>query len=178
MANNDLTPKQARFVEEYLIDLNGTQAAIRAGYSPKTANEQAARLLANASVAAAVAEAQQARSERTQITQDRVLKEYARLAFSDMRNLMAWDAQGMSLKTSADLSEDVAACVAEVTQTVTKDGGSMKLKVHDKKGALDSVAKHLGMFVERHAGADGGPMIVEIVRFGARAASGSDSATG
>lgn len=166
-----LTPKQARFVEEYLIDLNASQAAIRAGYSAKNANVEGARLLANASIAAAVAEAQQARSERTQITQDRVLKEYARLAFSDMRNLMAWDASGLSLKTSADLTEDVAACVAEVTQTVTKEGGSMKLKVHDKKGALDSVAKHLGMFVERHAGADGGPIVVELARFGTKAAS-------
>ena len=68
-----MTPKQRRFVDEYLIDLNGTQAAIRAGYSARTANEQAARLLANASVSAAVAEAQANRSLRTGITADYVL---------------------------------------------------------------------------------------------------------
>ncbi len=69
-----LNPKQARFVEEYLVDLNATQAAIRAGYSKKTANEQGARLLAKVSVRKAVAEARQARSERTEITQDEVIE--------------------------------------------------------------------------------------------------------
>lgn len=68
-----LTAKQARFVEEYLMDLNATQAATRAGYSARTANEQGARLLANASVAAAVTAGKAARSERTDITQDWVL---------------------------------------------------------------------------------------------------------
>lgn len=68
-----MTPKQAAFVREYLVDLNGTQAAIRAGYSPRTANEQAARLLANASVAAAVQEAMDKRAERTELTADYVL---------------------------------------------------------------------------------------------------------
>ena len=68
-----LTPKQQRFVEEYLIDLNATQAAIRAGYSVKTAEQQGNRLLGNAKVAAYIALAQANRSERTEITQDYVL---------------------------------------------------------------------------------------------------------
>jgi hypothetical protein len=74
MSQSGLTPKQRRFVDEYLVDLNATQAAIRAGYSPRTANEQGARLLANASVAAAARSAQLARSERLQLTQDHVLR--------------------------------------------------------------------------------------------------------
>ena len=69
-----LTAKQQRFCEEYLIDLNATQAAIRAGYSEKTAEQQGSRLLSNAKVAAAIAEAQSDRSERTEITQDYVLE--------------------------------------------------------------------------------------------------------
>ncbi len=71
---SDLTPKQARFVEEYLLDLNATQAAIRAGYSKKTANEQGAQLLAKLSIRQAVAEAQAIRSKRTEITQDEVIE--------------------------------------------------------------------------------------------------------
>ncbi len=71
---SDLTPKQAGFVEEYLIDLNATQAAIRAGYSKKTANEQGAQLLAKLSIRQAVAEAQAIRSKRTAITQDEVIQ--------------------------------------------------------------------------------------------------------
>ena len=69
-----MTPRQQRFVDEYLVDLNATQAAVRAGYSARTANEQGTRLLANASIAGAVQMAQQARSDRMQITQDDVLR--------------------------------------------------------------------------------------------------------
>ncbi len=74
MAKASLTPKQTRFVEEYLADLNATQAAIRAGYSAKTANEQGSQLLAKLSVRQAVAEAQAIRSKRTAITQDEVIQ--------------------------------------------------------------------------------------------------------
>lgn len=83
-----LTPKQARFVDEYLIDLNATQAATRAGYSGKTANEQGARLLANASVTAAITARQAERSERTEITQDRVLEELWAIATADPNELI------------------------------------------------------------------------------------------
>ena len=76
-----LTEKQKRFVEEYLIDLNATQAAIRAGYSPKTANEQGTQNLAKLSIQDAVAKAMAERSRRTGINQDRVLQELAKLAF-------------------------------------------------------------------------------------------------
>ena len=69
-----LTPKQQRFVDEYLIDLNATQAAIRAGYSPKTANEQGAQNLAKLSIAEAIKEAQQERQKRTLVTQDDVIR--------------------------------------------------------------------------------------------------------
>ena len=71
MAN--LTPKQQRFVEEYLIDLNATQAAIRAGYSEKTAQEQSSRLLSNVMVQEAVQKAKNKLSERTELTVDMVV---------------------------------------------------------------------------------------------------------
>lgn len=152
MAN--LTDKQARFVEEYLVDLNATQAAIRAGYSADSAYSIGHENLSKPEIAEAIAAAQAARSERTKITQDKVLREYARLAFSDMRRLMHWDPDGVRLKDADELDDDDAACVAEVAETTTKDGGSLKLKVHDKKGALDSVARHLGMFNDKlqHSG--------------------------
>lgn len=83
-----LTPKQAAFVSEYLVDLNATQAAIRAGYSARTANEQAARLLANVSVSAAIATAMAARSERTEITQDMVLERWWAIATADANDVI------------------------------------------------------------------------------------------
>lgn len=84
---SDLTAKQALFVREYLIDLNATQAAIRAGYSKKTANEQGARLLAKASVKAAVAEASEKRADKLDLNAERVLKAIAEVAFGDVRKM-------------------------------------------------------------------------------------------
>lgn len=85
---SDLTPQQARFVEEYLLDLNGTRAAIRAGYSPKTASQQAARLLANVKVKAAVAAAMEARSARVSVEADDVLRELWGVATADAGDLV------------------------------------------------------------------------------------------
>lgn len=85
-----LTDKQARFVEEYLVDLNATQAAIRAGYSKASANEQGARLLVNASVCAAIAEGRKARSERTNITADDVLRFWHSVGTADPNEVVQY----------------------------------------------------------------------------------------
>lgn len=83
-----LTPKQQRFVDEYLVDCNATQAAIRAGYSKATANEQAGRLLVNVSVQAAISLARQEQQKRTQIDADRVVTEAWNIATADARELV------------------------------------------------------------------------------------------
>ena len=94
-----LSPKQAAFVAEYLIDLNATRAAIRAGYSERTAGWTGCRLLRNAAVREAVEREQARRAERTGITADRVLAELANIAFADPRDLMEWgrNAEGQRL---------------------------------------------------------------------------------
>src|SRR4051794_7284774 len=143
-----LNDRQRRFVEQYLVDLNATQAAIRSGYSVATASEQASRLLANVKVAAAIAEAQAARSRRTEVTADRVVLELARIAFSDSRRVMSWGPGGVTLRDSAALTEEEAAIVAEASQTVTEAGGTIRLKTVDKLGALRLLAQHLGMLGE------------------------------
>lgn len=154
-----LPPRQQRFVNEYLIDLNATQAAIRAGYSAKTADVQGPRLLGNVGVAAAIAKAQAKRSERTGITADRVLQELARIGFSDLRKAVSWSGGTVELKSSAELDDDTAAAVAEVGQT--RDG--VKIKLHDKQAALVSIGRHLGMFTDRteHSGAVGVSFVIE-----------------
>ena len=157
-----LTAKQARFVEEYLVDLNATQAAIRAGYSEKTAEQGAAQLLSNIKVSNAVLVAIAERSERTEITQDRVLGELAKIGFSDIRNAVRWgkspidkDAKNagpnglglypVELIPSEDLDDDIAATVSEVSLTQT----GIKIKTYDKLSALEKIGKHLGMFVDK-----------------------------
>lgn len=150
-----LTERQRRFVDEYLIDLNATKAATRAGYSARTANEQGARLLAKVSVRSAVEAAMQAREKRTHITQDRVLQELARLAFSDIRK--AFNKDG-TLKSPQDMDDDTAAALAGIdTLTERTRGGeddprsitTKKIKVFDKSAALTLAMRHLGMLTDR-----------------------------
>jgi len=146
------TPKPARFVEEYLIDLNGRQAAIRAGYSSKTAEVQASRLLRNAKVQKALEEAMQARSKRTEITADRVVSELARIAFANMRDY--WPKKGETVDLHK-LDQDRTAAVEEIVIDESVDSSGVlhrriHLKLRDKQRALDSLARHLGMFIDRH----------------------------
>jgi len=113
----DLTKKQKRFVDEYLIDLNATQAAIRAGYSEKTAYSTGQRLTKNAEIQSYIQERQESRQKRTEITQDKVLQELAKIAFAD----------------------------------IDSQGEASRLKVSDKLIALDRLAKHLGMYIDKEA---------------------------
>jgi len=160
-----LTPKEAAFAAEFIIDLNVTQSAIRAGYSKKTARVIGQNLMRKPRVQKAIEAAQAARAKRTEITQDRVLREYGRLGFSDMRHLMSWDEEGVKLKDSGELSDDVAPSVAEVVQTITKEGGSLRIKLHDKKGALDSICRLQGWNKDKleHSGPDGGPIPLTLI---------------
>ena len=86
------------------------------------------------------------RSERVEITADRVLKELAKIGFSSLRDMVAWGPQGVTMKPSDELTPEQAACVAEVSQTVTEHGGTTRFKLHDKATALSKIALHLGMF--------------------------------
>ncbi len=143
-----LTPKQARFVEEYLLDLNATAAAKRAGYSEKTAKQQGQRLLTNVDVQAAVTEAQKARSERTNAEADDVVLELKRLAFSNIRQYVEWGPDGVKLKDSTGLDDTASRCIAEVSETKSEKGGTVKFKLHDKRGALTDLMRHLGLFTD------------------------------
>ncbi len=135
----ELTPKQARFVAEYLIDLNATQAAVRAGYSARTAASQGARLLKHGGVARAVQAAQQARAVRTEITQDRVLQELARIAFFDIRRLYRADG---SMKDPCELDADTAAALAsiEVKEELERGGGEDVLQEPSASAAVSASA--------------------------------------
>ena len=142
----DLSDKQRRFCEEYTVDFNATQAAIRAGYSPKTANEQASRLLANVSIQAFVRELQQKLSEKTEITKDKIVAEYAKLAFFDIRKILTVDG---GLKPTSDWDDETAAAIAGLESIDMKAedmviGNIRKVKVSDKRAALDSLCKVLG----------------------------------
>lgn len=150
-----LTDKQKRFVNEYLIDLNATQAAIRSGYSSKTAYRIGAELLQKTSVQEALQRRQKDREARTEVTQDKIVNALAKIAFSDPRKVMTWGPNGVVLKDSSSLTDDEAAMVAEAAETVN----GVRLKTNDRMKALELLGKHLGMFTDKieHSGSIANP---------------------
>lgn len=141
-----MNPRQRRFVEEYLVDLNATRAAKRAGYAARSATDRGYRLLRKPEIAAAVAKAQKKRAARTRVSADRVVTELAKVAFGDPRRLLSWGPGGVVLRDSAELTEAEAALVSEVSETRTAAGGTRKVKLHCKLAALNALGKHLALF--------------------------------
>ena len=153
-----LTARQRRVVQEFLIDGNITQAGIRAGYSKRAARNSAWDALHKPHVAEYLKAEQAKLAAKFNVTTERLIEEYARIAFAEMGDFATWGPNGVKLKDSAELTEDQRRAVAEVWQTET----GVRLKHHDKKGALDSLGKHLQMFVERKeiTGEGGGPIVI------------------
>lgn len=171
-----LTEKIKRFCDQYLVDLNATQAAIRAGYSSTSAYSQGHDLLKKPEVQAYLDIKRKELQERVGISQERVLREYARIAFFDPRSLYTVDG---SLKQVRNLTEDEAAALAglEVHEDFVSDspdkeaiGATKKVKFADKIRALDSISRILGLAPEKHehTGKNGGPIqsetVIKVVR--------------
>ena len=148
MAQRKLNPKQQRFVEEYLIDLNATQAAIRAGYSPKTATAIASENLSKHSISAAIACAMAERSKRTGITQDRILEELAKVAFIKLTDIV--DDTG---KIKAGATDEDRACIESIkykrTDTDTGYSEEREVKASSKLKAIELLMRHTGMLDSR-----------------------------
>ena len=156
-----LTAKQGRFVEEYLVDLNATQAAIRAGYSERTARAMGAENLTKPDIQSAIQEAMGDRADRTEITADRVLTELSTIGFLDPADIAQINATAGP--------EMIPALPEHVRRAIVGWGwdkqGNFTLKLADKLSALEKIGKHLGMFRERveHSGPNGEPIKTEDV---------------
>lgn len=167
-----LTPKQMRFCDEYLADtnMNATQAAIRAGYAQKRASEQAYQLLQKTTVQEYIQKRMADRVERTEITQDRVLKELAIIAFSnaadyakvverdavimkeDGEEITLLDEDGNPVKVQTveytltdNLTDDQKKAIAQIRKG--RDG--IEVRLYDKLQALVQIGKHIGMFKDK-----------------------------
>ncbi len=138
-----MTKKLKLFCDEYLIDLNGTQAAIRAGYSPKTAKAIASENLTKPDVRAYIDRKMAERSKRTGVNADRVIEELARVAFVNAANVI--DAETATLRPDVT-ADDTAAIQSVKVKTFGEDGIEREIKLADKLKALELLGKHLGMF--------------------------------
>lgn len=152
--------RQERFVAEYLIDLNATQAAIRAGYSRRTAASQGYDLLRKPEIIAALAQAQASRAKRTGITQDRVLAELEQLAFSDVSHYQVNDDGEVTLAPEAPAQAMRA--IASIKRRITTRGGGehaettrdVEIRLWDKPGPLKLAGQHVGLLTDKieHSG--------------------------
>lgn len=144
-----LTAKQKRFIEEYLIDLNATQAAIRAGYSPDTAKEIGCENLTKLNIKNEIDKAIAKRSRRTGINQDRVLRELAKIAFVNPSDVINF---GQATVKNGAKEDDLATIASVKVKTIPTEDGDIEereVKLYDKLKALDLIGKHLGMFKDK-----------------------------
>jgi len=144
-----LTVREMRFVEEYLVDLCGAAAAVRAGYSPKKSNVRAMMILRRPRVKAALKEAQDARSKRTSITAERVLEELATIAFSDVTAYLEQSKTGTKLKRFEDMPAGATRALEGVSESRGPQGDRVTVKLNDKQRALDKLCAHLGICKEQ-----------------------------
>lgn len=142
-----LTPKQKRFVAEYLVDLNATQAAIRAGYSEKRASEIGYQLLQKTTVQAETRKAMADREERTGVTQDWVVQELYKIAHADRGGIakVVGGGRAVELTDTDELDAEQRAALVGVEET--KFG--IKVTTCDKLKALELLGRHLGMFTDK-----------------------------
>lgn len=145
-----LTPRQSLFVAQYLVDLNASKAAERAGYSAKTAHSTGPRLLENAEVAKAIEEALARRSARVEVKQDDVLRSLLEFANCDILGAFTDDHQLLPL---SEMSPEVRRCIVgiETTATGSEDAPRFvtKVKFSDKLRSLELLGKHVGMFKDK-----------------------------
>lgn len=165
MKKKALDPKRALFVQEYLKDLNATQAAIRAGYSKKTANKNASRLMVNEGIQKAIAKAQAARAERVEITLDEWLRELKIVGFSDLSHYIEIDPDTGSIRArafdEASMPKNASRALESITEVRTIHESAngeqsvvnsrITFKLHSKMDALDKIGKHLGFFEKDNA---------------------------
>lgn len=157
----ELNDKQRRFIDEYLIDLNATEAAKRAGYSDKAAHVTGCRLLKDANVSAEIERRKAKLQAKSDITAERVVAELAKIGFANMADFMEVGPEGQPVTNFAGLTRDQAAALGEITVEEFQDGRTteagkaprkvrrIKFKLHDKVKALVDIGRHLGMFEDK-----------------------------
>jgi phage terminase small subunit len=148
MSEVKLTAKQEKFCQEYMVDLNATQAALRSGYSEHSSKQIGTENIAKPAIQARIAELQKKASKKVEVTVEMLLQEYKRIGFGDPRKIITWSGDTSILKPSDELTDDEIAMVSGVVQKKGKYGDTVEIKFNDKIAALDKLAKHLGFYKE------------------------------
>ena len=145
-----LTDRQRKFVNEYLVDLNATQAAIRAGFAEKTANRAASRLLSNVVIQSEIQKRMKDREKRTEITQDRVLRELAAIGFYDITDFLSVRDGNLCVKDTSEISKSKIPAISRIKATQF----GLDIIFNDKVRALEKIGEHLGMWKDNSVNTD------------------------
>ena len=172
MAEPRFTAKQQRFIEEYLIDYNGTKAARRAGFAPDYAQQQASQMLKMPHIKAEVEKRTKEFAENSFITKERVVSELAKIAFANMYDYMSITNNGDPVVDLSDLDRIEASAIQEFTVDDYVEGRGeegrdvkrVKIKLYDKRAALNDLGKHLGIFNEQQNNANDNNITINVVR--------------
>jgi phage terminase small subunit len=166
-----LSPRQEAFAAGVAQGLSQAESYRRAyprskKWKDETVYSRASELMADRKISGRVNELMAKAAAANEVTQERIVKELARIAFGNKRAVMAWGPGGVALRASVDLTDDEAAMVAEVQETVTQAGSSLKLKAHDKVKALELLGKHVGMFSDKVqvSNPDGSPIAPTVIK--------------
>jgi phage terminase small subunit len=160
----ELTEKQAAFVDEYLVDLNASAAAVRAGFSVKSADKISSELMGKTRVAAAIRKSLDKRSARVEVTQDQVIRELAILAFSSIEN---YELRDELLRLVDGAPSTAMRAISSVTvEHIPQQDGEDRIKVKytlwSKPEALKLLAQHLGMLIDKHQ-LEAGPSLLDLL---------------
>ncbi len=142
MATGELTQKRKNFALEYLIDLCAKDAAIRAGYSPKTAKEIGYALLQDDRIQRIISTEIEKRKNRLDLTADRVLEEMAAVAFGSVTDILDWEGEEVKLKSREDIPQHALASISEIRLRE----GDLHLKMHSKIKALDMLGRYMDLW--------------------------------
>lgn len=167
-----LNPQQLLFIKEYLIDSNATRAAVAAGYSPRTATQQASRLLTLVNVRDAIEAAQleqtkhiEKRAAKKLITKERVLERLAQIGFANLRDFVTISERGtVKLMPTSTRKRQQDYAIKKISQSSTQHGGSDSLELHDPVRALELISRMCGWITDKHevSGKDGAPLTVTV----------------
>lgn len=155
------------FAREYIVDFNATQAALRAGLGKtlRTTRQRGYEMMQREDVQQRIRELVEARKQRIEVTEEALVEEARRLAFASAGDIVKWGPQGIEIRCSTELTPEEMATVAEVSETKTEHGGTIKVKQHDKIGPLRLLMQYKGMLRDKveHTGAGGAPLVFELI---------------
>jgi phage terminase small subunit len=150
MTDSPLTPKQDKVCRLYIETGNASEAYRRSYDASRmasaTINRKATELVAHGAITARLEELRAGHQKRHELTVDRIVAEYVKIAFADAGDFFDWGPDGVKVKDKADLTPEQRAVIAEVSQTITEAGGTIRVKLHNKLDALEKLGRHLGVF--------------------------------